>query len=671
MQQKKRSVNTSENSSRAVANVNSASGISKPAVIPFQKKVSPSFPEAQIPVTSHGPIVQRTLKDALEYYSRITKTKVKSEKDVDLDELSLGQRRWYLRKLRQSPEGGRRPHRKKKQPITIEPPKGRKRSRSESETVERPSKRKKKSGKTEQVGVVTWNLGHLGDGETNLAHNKKKVAEIVDMFEKNDWLDIMVLQEVNNIDFFEKLLKGNELRLLTGGPSMAVLRKTGGSGQSEVYPVIVREDSDWEVNRTDSFYPEGGEGIWVEDDNIEDVSSEEEEEETPWSAPELTKKEKKDYAGLTDEERKDELPEDWGNYLDELDDLYSTDEVDHNEDWDKGKEQEFVKLNKSHGEKDVWRDWSGNAELIELIDEGNSNLVDFIGKLNKYVVEKKEFREPQPDKKTKKGRNKDAYYRQLQKWINSVLIWLGDVEIKGYDAEDDIKRLEVHLDNVNMMLSIEDQENGTYRPIRRYTLNSQDKDVNLALNVVHTSPSDEGKSNNNKKRDTVFSQVSPVLKNMMERETTNEIMLGDVYINPDDLVEGGRKTEDVFEEMGVKIAGETRAATNRWSGRGLVTYNQADLIVVNDKTKVRSGGIVKRGTGGLEPSDKNHAETDKWTNAQGKQKAISDHAPVGAILDLKKGTNVNPSIEPTEEMIEEAKQKDFWQMLEEDKEKED
>lgn len=693
MQQEKRSANVSKDSSRAVAD-NSSSGISMPAVNPFQKKTAVSLPEKeenitegiiqQVSLNGKQPVVQRTVQDALRYYRQVTGEKARSEKDVDWDLLSDGQYRWYIRKRNQLHQNTPQQHnrkkelekkkRKKPQP---EPEKKVKRTRSVSQEKLPLNKKNKQSADTAEIGVVTWNIAHFGAGPKSLAFNKKKVAEIADMFKQNAWLDIMVLQEVNNIDLFEKLIQGKGLRLVDGTQSMAVLRKTGGIGQREDYPIVVREKSDWKLSRTDSYYPEGGEGIWEEEDN-------EKEELKTWSAPPLSLSEKREYASFkTDKQRRDALPAEWKTFLkkyenipededevdfeDELDleeDVELEEGVDLKEYWDKKNDKEYDKLNENHGKFDVWRDRGWNGELIDLIEEGNTDVVKYIEDVNAVLRDKglDEFEELKPGEEKITA----AYYRQLQKWINTLLVWLDNLDSEG--LAKDIEQLESHLHNVTTMVEIEKQENDTYRPIRRYTVSSAIKEVNIAMNVVHTSPSDEGKSGEAKKRKTVFSQIAPALKDMARRGNSNEMMIGDLYINPNDLVEDDKSAETAFDELGVKIGGDTTAATNRWSGRGKEKYNQADIILVNKNAEVEEGGVVKRGTGGLESSDEDHEETDQWTtNVDGNKKAFSDHAPVGVRLHAKKNQSVAFTEPPVTDLIEEAQQNPFWKQLDQQK----
>jgi len=372
-------------------------------------------------------------------------------------------------------------------------------------------------------------------------------------------------------------------------------------------------------------------------------------------APPLTQEEKDAYVNMTDEQKEKDLRSAglW-EYFKELKNNSGDEEIDFHKDEDVDMEDGYFKWNESHKDRDVWRDRGGNWELKRRIEDGNNSILSFIEDLNKELKSQgfKPFEDVIPMDKTENKPNK-AYYTQLQTWANSVLVFVKGLDEPSFNKY--IEYLDAHVHNVTTMVNIEAEEKDTYRPIRRYSINSEERNVNLALNVVHTSPSDEGKTTDGKKRMKVFSQISTALEDMSKRKNPNEVMIGDLYINPKDHVESNKKAETVFEEKGVKIAGDTTAATNRWSNKkDKVKYNQADIILVNKDTNVVSGGIVKRGEGGLEPVDTDHTETDKWTTDQGKQKAFSDHAPVGAIIDLSKGIGVHLPKIATEEMLENA-----------------
>ncbi|SFO02241.1 hypothetical protein SAMN05428949_4161 [Chitinophaga sp. YR627] len=689
MQQEKKGANVTKEPSRAVAD-NNSSGLSMPAVNPFQKKTAVSLPEReenitdgivqQVSLAGSQPVVQRTVADALRYYRLVTGAKARSEKDVDFDLMSPGEYRWYMRKRNEPSKGGKVIHNRKKKDEKKkrvkpqqEPERNVKRKRSPSMEEKPPAKKKQVPEDTSEIGVVTWNIAHFGAGQNSLAFNKKKVAEVVDMFKQNAWLDIMVLQEVNNIDLFEKLMTGQGLRLVEGTESMAVLRKTGGIGQREDYPMVVREKSDWKLTGSASFYPEGGDGIWV-DHNTEEEPQINIKEIKPSFTPKITTSEGEAYRDLTDEQRKEGLSDEWRRFYEKYENIPGGKEkiyVDqglyekHNQGGGTKAEKEYKKLINNHSKFDVWRDRGWNGDLIDLIAKANKNVAKYLEYVNWLMREHKmeEFEELMPggDKIT------DAYYRLLQKWINSFLVWLDNVNGDNRFSKD-IEQLESHLHNVTTMVEIEKQENNTYRPIRRYTVSSAIKEVNIAMNVVHTSPSDEGKSGEAKKRKTVFSQISPALKDMARRGNSNEMMIGDLYINPSDLVEDKKTAATAFEEIGVKIGGDTTAATNRWSGKGKEKYNQADIILVNNNAEVQEGGIVKRGTGGLESLDEDHKETNQWTtNVDENKKSFSDHAPVGIRLHAKKNQSVAFTEPPVTDLIKEVKEKPFWKELDQPK----
>ncbi|PSL19566.1 exonuclease/endonuclease/phosphatase family protein [Chitinophaga ginsengisoli] len=673
MRQEKRSVNTSGSSSRAAANNSNSQSISKPAVVPFQKKDSQSFHgkennsfngssnTQQMSLNGSGLVVQRTVAEALAYYSEIKETHVESEDEVDFDNMTDREYRTYQRlKKKEGYKESIEPRRKEEQKKKKEQPRGKKRVASETNKPVKKRKteksnKKKESGNSQRVGIVTWNIAHFGGGKEGRAFNEKKITEIVNMFKKNNWLDIMVVQEVNDIDLFETLIGRTDLQVLTGGLPMGALKKTGTVGQSEDYAVVTRKSSDWSIISTDSYYPGSGMDVWEESDNME-IGSPVRFNKKAFEkslAPSLTEKEKDDYVNMTDEQRENGLAPELREYLKELENDFGNEEINFRKDEDVDMEGEYIKWNESHGSRDVWRDRGGNLELKRNIENGNNDILLFIEDLNKRLKTQgfKQFKDVIPEDRTGKGLTNKAYYSQLKTWVNAVIVFLGRLDEQGF--ANDIKQLNAHLHNVETMIRIEAEEKGTYRPIRRYSINSEERNINLALNVVHTSPSDEGKTADGKKRMKVFSQISSALEDMSKRKNSNEVMIGDLYINPKDLVEKNKKAETVFDEKGVKIAGDTTAATNRWSNKkNKVKYNQADIILVNKDTKVTRGGIVKREKGGLETVDEHHRETDKWTTEQGEQKAFSDHAPVGAIIDLKKRIGVKLQKTATEEMLE-------------------
>ncbi len=584
--------------------------------------------------------IQRTIEEAIAYYNNVTNSSAQTEHEVDLNKMSGGQKGWYT-KLRNSNK------RKRRDSLS-----------QDLENKKQKSQKTKEDDGTATVGIVTWNIAHFGKDKKNPGKNENKALAIVNMFKNNAWLDIMVLQEINNLDYFREVLNKftNELEVITSTQQLAVLRKTGGAGQREDYPIIIRKNSGWKITRTDSYYPMEDGGVWVDQDQEGEQPSSEKVQQEGWK-PKMTKKEAQKPPELSKEELKDVKS------LDE--------EIGMEEDLDYGSENKLVKWLKNHELHDTWRDWGGDEELSEKVDEGNEAILDFLKSIRKTNVSKtvETFIATIPSRRNKKNKLNDSYYKQLHPWIKGVLTWL-KAQYKSAKVPFDatITNLKNHLHNVAQVLTNEATEDSSYRPIRRYYISNdrKDKDLTLVMNVVHTSPSTEGKSGDGKSRKKVYQQVSPVLEEMTETKNPNEIMIGDVYINPTDTVENKEKIEDVFEKMNLTIAGGTRADTNLWTGKGMKVYNQADIIVTHKSTETLGSGIVKIDDGGLEPKDVNHREVDKWTRPQKKnKKALSDHAPVGVKLKLTKGKHdaLKSYQTPNEESLKWAAKQPFWQNL--------
>ena len=125
------------------------------------------------------------------------------------------------------------------------------------------------------LGYGIWNVHKLSKTNDQL---DDKIGCIVDVFLKNPWIDVVILNEVNKtgMPLLEKELNKRGLKLLTWGPFL--LSKSEASQweienhnreegqmlerQTEYYPVIVRQDSDITLENVYIYHQNGDVSKW-------------------------------------------------------------------------------------------------------------------------------------------------------------------------------------------------------------------------------------------------------------------------------------------------------------------------------------------------------------------------------------------------------------------------
>ncbi|MCY1067231.1 endonuclease/exonuclease/phosphatase family protein [Nannocystis sp. RBIL2] len=90
------------------------------------------------------------------------------------------------------------------------------------------------------LGVVTWNINHMNKTKPKYFSKKYTLARL---FTKNPWLDVLVLQEINQVSLqsFPNDILAHGLKLALG-PHMVSIGPKGGKGQHEYYPLVYRAD---------------------------------------------------------------------------------------------------------------------------------------------------------------------------------------------------------------------------------------------------------------------------------------------------------------------------------------------------------------------------------------------------------------------------------------------
>lgn len=93
------------------------------------------------------------------------------------------------------------------------------------------------------VGVATWNINHLNPLQTD--KHASKTATIIRFFKQNPWLDVLVLQEINQVSIqsLHQLELQKQGLILALGPKMTSIGAKGGLGQHEYYPIVYRAGS--------------------------------------------------------------------------------------------------------------------------------------------------------------------------------------------------------------------------------------------------------------------------------------------------------------------------------------------------------------------------------------------------------------------------------------------
>jgi Domain of unknown function (DUF4157) len=112
-----------------------------------------------------------------------------------------------------------------------------------------------------RLGVGTFNIAHLGD-TTDREVKRDKLDAVRDLFSRNGWLELLVLQEVNGEKALENLNSGINVY---AGPHMSTISVTGSHSYSEFYPLLIREGSGWEVDDIQTFVESGELKLWHKD----------------------------------------------------------------------------------------------------------------------------------------------------------------------------------------------------------------------------------------------------------------------------------------------------------------------------------------------------------------------------------------------------------------------
>ncbi|MFZ6182659.1 endonuclease/exonuclease/phosphatase family protein [Nannocystis pusilla] len=94
--------------------------------------------------------------------------------------------------------------------------------------------------RTVDLGIATWNINHMNQTKPKYFSKKCSIGRL---FNKNDWLDVLVLQEINQVSLksLPDDIAGHELQLMLG-PHMVSIGPKGGKGQHEYYPIVYRGD---------------------------------------------------------------------------------------------------------------------------------------------------------------------------------------------------------------------------------------------------------------------------------------------------------------------------------------------------------------------------------------------------------------------------------------------
>jgi exonuclease III len=94
-----------------------------------------------------------------------------------------------------------------------------------------------------ELGIATWNINHMNRAKPRFESKKSTLGRL---FAKNQWLDVLVVQEINQISLqsFANDVKEAGLEMFLG-PHMISIGPQGGKGQHEYYPII------WDATRLD------------------------------------------------------------------------------------------------------------------------------------------------------------------------------------------------------------------------------------------------------------------------------------------------------------------------------------------------------------------------------------------------------------------------------------
>ncbi|PCC70489.1 Endonuclease/Exonuclease/phosphatase family [Nannocystis exedens] len=94
--------------------------------------------------------------------------------------------------------------------------------------------------RTIDLGVATWNINHMNKTKPKYFSKKCSIGRL---FNKNAWLDVLVLQEINQVSLksLPQDIAGHNLELMLG-PHMISVGPKGGKGQHEYYPIVYRGD---------------------------------------------------------------------------------------------------------------------------------------------------------------------------------------------------------------------------------------------------------------------------------------------------------------------------------------------------------------------------------------------------------------------------------------------
>lgn len=95
------------------------------------------------------------------------------------------------------------------------------------------------------VGIGTININHMAQKSPNLKGKSTSITDII--VENADWLDLIVLQEVNDADMLSDL---EGVTVLCNGPCMRTITVNGSYGTREFYPIITPTGSGWTVEQS-------------------------------------------------------------------------------------------------------------------------------------------------------------------------------------------------------------------------------------------------------------------------------------------------------------------------------------------------------------------------------------------------------------------------------------
>src|SRR5262249_26243206 len=88
--------------------------------------------------------------------------------------------------------------------------------------------------------LATWNINHMNLESEKYTAKKNTIGRL---FKKNDWLDALVLQEINQVSLQTLQDDVNDENLqLELGPHLISIGEGGGYGQHEYYPIVFRRD---------------------------------------------------------------------------------------------------------------------------------------------------------------------------------------------------------------------------------------------------------------------------------------------------------------------------------------------------------------------------------------------------------------------------------------------